>query len=413
VFRFLAAARLPEVFTAAALLLVVGISLAMQAVGLSPALGTFLAGVVLANNEYRHELEADVEPFKGLLLGLFFLSVGAGIDFGLIADQPAIVTGLVAALVVTKMVVLATLARGFGMPLRENLLFTFALAQGGEFAFVLGTFAAQQGVLEARTTDLLIAVVALSMVATPLLLIAEERILRPMLRGRDGTRSADATRDVEALEHADQTRVLIAGYGRFGLAVGRFLQSQGVGITVLDVDPAQIRMLAKFGFRVFYGDASRIDLLEAAGAADAELFVIAVDDPVKTREIAEVVQRHFPKLRILARVRGRREAYELLRMGIDHVYRETLGTSLDLAVDALRLLGARAHDAHRKARLFHRYDEASVRELAALDGDEVAYVSLAKARNAELGRLLQQDTAALDAALQDGAWEPPGRPKEV
>ena len=409
-FRFIAAARLPELFTAAALLLVVGISLAMQSVGLSPALGTFVAGVVLANNEYRHELEADIEPFKGLLLGLFFLSVGAGIDFELIAAEPATIGGLVTTLVLTKLVVLAALGRIFGMRTRENMLFTFALAQGGEFAFVLGTFATSNGVLDDRTCDVLIAVIAVSMATAPLLLLAEERILRPFFAAREA-RDPEIERRrreaADALEAADEQPVIIAGFGRFGIAVARLLKTQGVGVTVLDLDPAQIAMLAEFGFESFYGDASRVDLLESAGAAQARLLIIAIDDPERAVEIARVARKHFPDLEILARVRGRREAYEMMGAGVEHVYRETLGTSIDLGVDALRLLGFHAHRAWRLGRMFHAHDEAGVRDLAAHWDDRKTYVSLARERSAEVGRLLGQDRAGLGSGLEDDAWEPP------
>ncbi|MBK8978694.1 MAG: cation:proton antiporter [Planctomycetes bacterium] len=405
VFRFIAEARLREVFTAAALLLVVGIALAMTAVGLSPALGAFLAGVVLADNDYRHELEADIEPFKGLLLGLFFISVGAGIDFGLIGAAPGRLLAIVAVLVVLKLGALLALGAAFRMPLAQSVLFSFALAQGGEFAFVLFSFAQQHGVLGPEQTGPLIAAVAVSMALTPLLMSTEEHLLRPRLARR--SRQADDAADLRRPQDEDAP-VLLAGFGRFGLVVGRLLRAQGIRTTVLELDPAQIRMLEEFGFQAFYGDASRVELLAAAGAARARLLIVAVDDEEKSLQIVEQAQRHFPHLHILARARGRPHAYALLRRGVRDVFRETLGSSLDLGAAALRALGARAYEAHRAAALFERHDEQSVRELAEhTSGDRKHYVSAARQRSEALEALLLRDRETF-ARSDDGAWDPPG-----
>ena len=401
VFRFVAAARLPEVFTATALLLVFGISWVMTEVGLSPALGTFLAGVVLADSEYRHELEADVEPFKGLLLGLFFLAVGAGIDFELLAEAPGTIAGLVVGLVAIKLAVLAGLGAVFRMPLAQTALFAIALAQGGEFAFVLFAFASQSGVLGDAVTAPLIAAVALSMALTPLLLMAEEKLLRPRLARLGASEELPAGPD-----GSHDAPVIIAGFGRFGHVVGRLLRAHGFESTVLELDPNQIRMLEKFGFRAWYGDASRADLLEAAGAARAKLLVVAVDDEEKSLEIVDAARRHFPHLRLLVRARGRRHAYELLDRDVDEIFRETLGASLDLGERALTALGFRAYEAHRAARLFHRLDERSVRELAADRSDMNRYVGLARQRIQALERILTTDRERF-ADSGDPGWDPP------
>ncbi|HXV75300.1 MAG TPA: monovalent cation:proton antiporter-2 (CPA2) family protein, partial [Candidatus Polarisedimenticolaceae bacterium] len=293
-FRAIARTHLREVFTAAALLLVVGIAELMTAVGLSPALGTFLAGVVLANSEFRHELESDIEPFKGLLLGVFFIAVGASIDFRLVAGEPLLIAGLVGALVAVKFSILLLLGRLFRVGTDQSLLFALALAQGGEFCFVLFSFAEQSRVLGAELAAPLVAVVALSMMTTPLVMWVHERLIRPRIGTRETTE-----READRIE--ERNPVIIAGFGRFGHIVGRLLAANGVGCTVLDVDSDQVDVLRRLGFKVFYGDASRHDLLRAAGAEHARLLVLATDQAEKRLEIVSTVQKHFPQLTILAR----------------------------------------------------------------------------------------------------------------
>lgn len=395
--RAIAGTGLREMFTAAALLLVVGVTLLMSTVGLSPALGTFLAGVVLANSEYRHELESDIEPFKGLLLGLFFIAVGASIDFGLLVDAPGTLLGLLAGTIVLKIAVLALLARAFGSVRDQGAIFSVALAQVGEFAFVLFSFASQSGVLPDDVTRPLVAVTALSMAASPLLLALNERLVLPRLRRE---KRVERESDVED-EH---NPVIIAGFGRFGQVCGRFLRANGVGATVLDADVEQIEILRRFGQKVFYGDASRLDLLRAAGAGTAKILVVAVDEHAKVVEIIHTAHKHFPHLTILARARGRTEAYELLDLGVEQVYRETFDTSLRLGQDALRVLGAHAHLAHRAARTFHQYDEQSVRLLAAVRNDQAQLVKTARERITALEETLQNDRAG-HRGFPDHGWD--------
>lgn len=395
--RFIARARLREAFTAATLLLVVGTAFLMIQVGLSPALGTFLAGIVLASSEFRHELETDIEPFKGLLLGLFFLAVGASIDFGLVAGRPVAILGLAGGLVALKCAVLLVLGRVTRMGTDQNLLFSLALAQGGEFAFVLFSFATQNGVLGTEVTSPLVAVVAISMATTPVLLLLFERFLRP----RFGTRERPA-READAVDH--QSPVLIAGFGRFGHIVGRFLRANGVEATVLDIDSDHVDLLRRLGMKVFYGDASRVDLLHAAGADRARILVVAVDEPGKAMEIVEAARRHFPHLEIFSRARGRAHAYDLLDAGIDRIYRETLDSSLRAGVDVLHRLGRPAHAAVRAARRFRRHDEESVADLARLRHDRGAYISRARERIEELERLIASECEAL-APEADAAWD--------
>jgi monovalent cation:proton antiporter-2 (CPA2) family protein len=406
-FRYVAATRLRELFTAATLLLVVAIILLMQKVGLSPALGTFLAGVLLADSEYRVQLETDLEPFKGLLLGLFFISVGATIDFSLVASKPGIVALLVAALIAVKLVVLYSVGRLFRLEPGQCWLLAFALAQGGEFAFVLFSYATQQSVLHPGVANLMVAAVALSMATAPLLLLLHDRVVLPRFQMHPVQREPDA------IDEHDNP-VILAGFGRFGHIVGRLLRANGIGTTVLDHDPDQVELLRRFGLKSFYGDASRLDLLYAAGAERARLFILAIDDEEKARQIVKMVQKQFPNLKILARATSRQHAYDLLNLGVPEVFRETLGSALDLGVAALRLMGMDDHRAHRAAQLLREHDEASVRDMARLDSRSEVYVSRAHQHNENLLRALQSDEVMLSRSPQSpgtnsAASEVPGQ----
>jgi len=395
--RQIAHTRLREMFTAATLLIVVGIALLMGAAGLSAALGTFLAGVLLANSEFRHELESDIDPFKGLLLGLFFIAVGASIDFRLVLAQPLAIVTLVAGIVLVKFVVLLGLGRIFRLSLNQALLLALGLPQVGEFAFVLFSFAGQQGVLTPAETGPLVAAVALSMAVTPLLLLVYQNVVQPRLGAR---KSSDREPDVTDEGGA----VLVAGFGSFGSTVGRLLRASGVPTTVLDVDSDRVDFLRRMGLAVHYGDATRADLLHAAGAARARLIVIALDQPERTLELVETVRQHFPQLTILARAFDWQDAHELLDAGVTHVYRDTLDTSLRLGADALRLLGFRAYRAHRAAQRFLKHDEESMRELTGRRRDGSSYVSAARQRIEDLERMFEADRAepALD---RDSGWD--------
>jgi monovalent cation:proton antiporter-2 (CPA2) family protein len=401
VFRYLASIRLHEIFTAAGLLLVVGIALAMEKVGLSPALGTFLAGVVLAESEYRHELEADIEPFKGLLLGLFFISVGASIDLPLVKSHPLVVVGLVFGLLAVKFLVLLGIGKVTNLEKSQNFTFAFALAQGGEFAFVLTSFAVQNQVLDQRIGNLLVATVALSMVISPFLFMINERFVQPLFSSQLPDREADE------IDEKDNP-VILAGFGRFGHIVGRVLNLQGIKTTVLDTDAEQVELVRKLGVKVFYGDASRLELLHAAGAAMAKLMIIGINDEEKSLLIVDIVQKHFPNLTILARATGRDHAYRLLRHGVEHIYRETLGSSLDLSVAALRILGVRAYEAQRVAKAFRDYDEQTVRDLAQYSEDESQLLAQAKERIRSLNELFEKERHR--TRQPDAGWDPPSVP---
>ncbi len=356
VFRQIAKTRLRELFTAAALLLVIGIALLMNQIGLSPALGTFLAGVVLAQSEFRHELESDIEPFKGLLLGLFFIAVGASIDFDLILRNPKLIAILVVGIIAVKFVILFVIGRVFGMKHDSNFMFTFSLAQGGEFAFVLFSFALQNNVMTTDVTNPLIAAVVISMALTPVLMIFNEKLIQP----RFGTKEKEEmTADI--IEHKKE--VIVAGFGRFGSFVGRVLQANGVYATYLDVNPDTVELLRDLGLQVYYGDASRHDLLEAAGAKEAKLLIIAVDEPEKSLQIAKTAQKHFPHLKIFARTTNWFHSFDMMALGIEDFYREYEDSAISLSAGALKELGFRQYQIQKMVKLFRKKDDQMVRHL--------------------------------------------------
>ena len=394
-FRFVATSGIREIFVSFALLIVIAITLLMGMVGLSAALGTFLAGVVLAESEYRHELEMDLNPFKGILLALFFISVGAGIDFSLIMAQPQKLLAYVAGFLLLKSLVLSGVARLFRMTGADSASFALNLAQGGEFAFVLISFCLGLGLLAIAQASMLTAVVALSMTAAPLLMLANDRFVQTLFARDEPTRAADAI---------DETaRVIIAGHGRFGMTVGRILHARGFKMVVLDHDAEQIDALRKFGFKLFYGDASRHDLLEAAGGHTAEILVIAVDGREKISEIATTARRHFPHLRIFARATDRVHAYELLNMGIGDVFREVFSASADMAEKVLVSLGQHPYEARRATESFRRFDEEVIKEQARHAGDQDAMVDIVRRSRAELSRILSGDQTT-KPIVEDEAW---------
>ena len=398
VFRWLGETKLREIFTAAALLIVVGVALLMQTVGLSPALGTFVAGVVLADSEYRHELESDIEPFKGLLLGVFFISVGAQIDFHLIAARPVPIVLLVIGIMAMKLGVLLVVGRLFHLERPAQWLLAFALAQVGEFAFVLVSFAQQLHVLPESMAKLLVAVVALSMAATPGLFVLLERVVLPRLtRGE--------TRKQDVVTH-DGSPVIIAGHGRFGQIVGRMLRANGVRTTVLDLDPEMVDVLRRLDVKVFYGDASRPDLLATAGCEHAKLFVLAIDDREASVKIAEYLKHQHPRLPILARAGDRMHYYALRKAGVKRIYRELFGSSWEMGVDALRLVGFRAHTAHRIGRRWRDHDAKGIEELAdvhAVHGIDEEYWKAARRMMVEVETLLSSDN--LHPVHRDDGWD--------
>ncbi|MGN6703466.1 MAG: glutathione-regulated potassium-efflux system protein KefC [Burkholderiaceae bacterium] len=387
VLRRIARTGLREIFTAFALLLVIAIALLMQWVGLSMALGTFLAGVLLADSEYRHALESDIEPFKGLLLGLFFIAVGMSVDFGVLAAQPLRVLELVAAFLVLKIVVLALLARAFDIPRGQQPFFAILLSQGGEFAFVVFGAAAAARVFSPETAALLVLAVAMSMVATPLLLLLHDRLIAPHLRA--------ARRPDDRIDEQDNP-VVIAGFGRFGQIVGRLLWANRIGLTVLDHDPDQIDLLRRFGFKVFYGDATRIDLLRTAGLARAKALVVAVDDVDASLNLVDAVRAEFPALTILARARNVTHYYNLMDRGVTILQRETFESALLMGEETLQVLGYGAYRARKAALKFRRHNLRTLEMLYPHYRNQQEMTSLAKQARDELEDMFARDAAAFD-----------------
>lgn len=330
VFRFIAKADLRELFVAAALMIVVGIALLMSLVGLSPALGTFIAGVVLANSDYRHELESDLDPFRGLLLGLFFMSVGAGINFVLLFDQFALILSLTLGLIVLKAAILWGLARVFGLEPTDRWLFALGLAQAGEFGFVLLSFVVAGNIMPSALADQLLLVVALSMLLTPVLFIFYDRVILPRATGGIG-RAADTI--------DGPSQVIIAGHGRVGGIVKRMLEGGGFAPTVIDHSAAQIDQLRMFGLRAYFGDATRPDMLEAAGIRDAKMLVVAIDDKDRATQLVRYVKETFPRVHIIARARDRHHVYELFQAGCRDIVRETFDSSVRMGRSALEAMG--------------------------------------------------------------------------
>ncbi len=346
-FRFIAGANLRELFVAAALMIVVGIALLMSLVGLSPALGTFLAGVVLANSEYRHELESDIDPFKGMLLGLFFMTVGAGINFGLLFDNLATTLALTLGLIALKMAVLYVLALRFQLAGSDRWLFTLGLAQAGEFGFVLLSFTVANAVIPGAVADQLLLIVALSMLLTPGLFILYDRVIAPRF-------SASEAREMDQIEeHGD---ILIAGHGRVGGIVSRMLRSCGMSPTVIDFSSAQLEMLKVFDVQAYYGDATRPDLLHAAGIAKAKLFVVAIDGKEQTTELVRYVSHTYPDLHVVARAHDRNHVYDLYAAGCRDIIRETYDSSLRMGRSAIEALGYSRDQADRMVEAFNQMD---------------------------------------------------------
>jgi glutathione-regulated potassium-efflux system ancillary protein KefC len=368
------------------MLTVLGIAWGFESAGLSMALGTFLAGVLLAESEYRHEIEAAVEPFKGLLLGLFFIAVGMSVDFGVLMSRPMLIAGLVIGLFVLKGVVLWIIARAAKLPLSETPLFILLLAQGGEFAFVLLTLGIQREVLPLEAAQAITLAVAISMLLTPFLLVLHDRVLLPRLATKAPERPADAPA---------AGKVIVAGLGRVGQVVARLLNGAGYLPTILDDDPDHVEQSRRFGFRVFYGDATRLDLLEAAGAAHADFLIITLDDPVATTQLARTAVKHFPDLRIIARARDMRHMFELRDIGVEIIERETFQSALELGRAALAAVGADAERAKRAVQKFAEHDKVVISKLyAAHKSEPDSHISISNELRDQFAKTLKEDEAA-------------------
>ena len=396
VLGWIAKSDTPEIFTAASLLLVVGIASLMQFVGLSMALGAFLAGVLLAESEYRRELETDIEPFKGLLLGLFFIAVGMSIDFGVLAQSPALMAAILFGFLGLKLAVIYALARAMKLPFQERPVFTVLLAQGGEFAFVVFQAASTTNVISMQTSSLLIGAVALSMLITPLLLIAVDKLLLP----RYANCNSPAMEEISEQQTAP---IIIAGFGRYGQIIGRMLLAQGVAPTVLDHDAEMIEAVRAFGFRVFYGDATRLDLLRTAGAAGAKILVVAVDDVEQSIKIIDLAKEHFPQLQIVARARDVTHWNQLRDRGVMRVEREMFESSLRSARSVLELLGHPPHEARQSAMRFRQHNLALFEQLYPHHQDRAKVIAVVKQGRARLEEQMAREREQL-AKKRPAAW---------
>ena len=384
IFRLIVASGVREVFTAAALLVVLGSALFMDTLGFSMALGTFIAGILLAESEYQHELEIAIEPFKGLLLGLFFISVGMALNLGVLYTHILLVLAGVIILVTVKGAVLYGLSRVFGLRTSVRLQFSAVLSQGGEFAFVLFSAAGAQKVISSSQLSLLLDVVTLSMMTTPLLMQWVDRIL--VRRYNDGEES-----DEQHFVQDDEPQVIIVGFGRFGQVIGRLLMANKMRITVLERDISAVGLMRTYGYKVYYGDATELELLRASGAEEAKSIVITCDEPEDTMTIVHLCQQHFPHLNILARARGRVEAHELLQAGVANFSRETFSSALELGKKALVTLGMHPHSAYRAQQHFRRLDMRMLRELVPQNRGDVAQISRVKEARRELEDIFQSE----------------------
>ena len=382
--RWIANSKTPEIFTAASLLLVVATAALMQLVGLSMALGAFLAGVLLAESEYRRELETDIEPFKGLLLGLFFISVGMSIDFAVVVAQPFLIAATVFGFLLLKAFVLWGMGRLMPLPKPERPVFIILLAQGGEFGFVVFQTAAQAGVIDAKVSSFLVAAVAISMLVTPLLLLVADKWLIPLLAGQ-------GRKNLPEIAEPQNESVIIAGFGRYGQVVGRMLYANGIHPTVLDTDADQIEAMRRFNWRVFYGDATRLDLMRTAGAATAKVLVLAIDDVEQSVEVAKMVRENFPDLVIVARARNVQHYFELLELGVTMIERETLDSALMSARSVLEQLGWQRHQARTLALRFRRHNIEQLLKMAPHRKDRDKLLAAAK-----LGRQQLEEQFALE-----------------
>lgn len=383
--RVVARIRVTEVFTAAALLVVIATALLVNQVGLSMALGAFLAGVVLADSEFRHELEADIEPFKGLLLGLFFIAVGMSANVGLLSAQPLQIIAATAGFLALKILAVAAVGRLTRHATLASWRMGFTLPSGGEFAFVLFALAARQRILDTQVADFLVLVVTLSMMIGPLILGLHDRVRRALV-------SAEAAAPFDTIAERDN-RVIIAGFGRVGQIVSRVLRARHIKFTALDSSQTHVDFVRRFGNRIYYGDASRLDLLRAAGAESAEIFVLAIDDVDASVRTAQLVHTHFPGLKILARARNRQHAFALMDHHVDYIIRETYGSSLELAEAVLTRLGDATAAARAAVRKFRQHDEKTLGEQYAIKEDEVKFMAAARESAQQLEKLFETDAA--------------------
>lgn len=394
VFYIIAKTNLREVFTAFSLALVVGITLLMESIGISPALGAFIAGVVLANSQYKHTVEADIQPFKGLLLGLFFISVGMGMNFSFFAQHILFIVSIVFGLIATKAIILLLLGQSFELTKIQTIALALTLSQGGEFAFVLFQYAGESKVISSELRELYTLVVALSMLTTPILLLLYQRFIIPRFMS-----VIPPKKDYDQI--SEKNSIILAGYGRFGQIIGRLLNGEHIKITVLEKNPEQIELLRKFGYPSYFGDASRLDLLKSAGAEQAKLLIVAVGNVEKNTEIVKLAKQHFPNLVIFARARNRRHAYELHKAGADYIKRELFNSSLVVTKEILKFLGYEQEEIEVKAAAFEKYDEKTLHKSFEFFEEEAHLIHFARQTKNELERILQNSSVSSEVTKKE------------
>jgi CPA2 family monovalent cation:H+ antiporter-2 len=396
--HYIAKTGVRELFTASALFIIIGVSWLMTQVGISAALGAFMAGVLLANSEFRHELESDVEPFKGLLLGVFFTAVGSTINFNVLAEKTTQIMMAVASIMLLKGIALALIGKYYKISVTQNVLFALLLSQVGEFVFVLLGSILQFKLIDKAQSDFFMATVTLSMIVSPLLLFVYEKFIASYL-----TPITKANKDYK-VNPDEEHQIIIAGFSHFGSTIGRFLRANNVNATILDSDSDRVTFLRKMGFNVHFGDATRLDLLEAAGAAKAKILISAIDSPDKTMELAELVKKHFPHIKLFLRAKNRDDAFDLIEKEYEHVYRESLHSSVYMGVDVLTALGHRKYTVTRKANDFIKYDTQALQRLVKTKDDIPTYISSVREEIANEERLLNEDSKFMETEL-DNAWD--------
>ena len=396
--NWVAKTRLRELFTASALLIVVGISFLMELVGLSPALGAFLAGVILANSPYRHALESDLEPFKGLLLGLFFMAVGSTINFSLINSNASKIISITIGIIALKTIILLVIGKFKKLDLSNNLSFAIGLSQVGEFSFVTYAFALQLGIFEQSISDILMAVTALSMTITPILMVILDKAIIPLINKSAKT----IEKEMDSID--EHNKVILVGFGHFGSTLGRFLRANGVEATILDADPERVQFLRKMGFKVYFGDGTRAELLQSAGAEEASILISALDNTEYSVKLVELCKEEFPHLEVMIRAKNRYDAFELMEMGVKNIYRENLDTSIRMGEDVLKKLGFRAHTVHRLAKQFRDYDEDALKVLMNYKDNKDAYVTKIR-QQIEMQESLLNGELMRKFSVNDHTWD--------
>lgn len=403
-FKYIARLQVRELFTSFALMLVIGVSVLMNYVGLSPALGAFMAGVVLANSEFKHQLETDIEPFKALLLGLFFIAVGSTINFRLIANEPWTIVALTFGIMAIKGIVLFIAGMVFKLKMNQNILFVILLSQIGEFAFVILNLSNNLQLIPKHWHDLLLATTAITMAITPILLMVNEKWIVPIMglkRAKAGILEDDL--DFEFSSSTDK-KVLIAGYGDFGNTVGRIVKYSGFNITVLDNDSDRVDLLRRMGYQVYYGDATNLNTLKAAGADSADILIAGIDPPEVNAQLVHLAETHFPKMKIMVRARNRFDAYKYINEGYDKVYRETFYTAVQVGVEALEELGVNHEDAVKQGEIFKVADRVSMMKLSKHSTNLEEYIEVSKTEIENIRQKIREGMN-IETVLEEGIKE--------